>query len=175
MTLELSTHYVNRNYYSVITHQFSHECPLGNACDHGWSVDKSENQIQRFFVIFAAFDRDGTLLSISPTFCKHLFRTKVFYTIFLWLQSENFLAQRYWQKKLLIKCWWNWQLYSISSTFHAQIFCKCSFAKKLQSKNVTRYKLCKTLSYKKGGCKMLVKLKPGQRREYTLRRSITKT
>ncbi len=44
-----------------IAYQFSHECPLGNACDHGWFVDESKYQVQRFLIVLPAFDRDGTL------------------------------------------------------------------------------------------------------------------
>jgi len=40
-------------------------------------------------------------------------------------------------------------------------FCaKILVSKKLQSQTETREKLCKTLSYKKGTCKMLMKLSP---------------
>ena len=42
--------------------------------------------------------------SISSTFYNRLFRTKVFWAAFLYLQ---FSFVSFWQK-LLIKCWWNW-------------------------------------------------------------------
>jgi hypothetical protein len=49
---------------------------------------------------------------------------------------------------------------SISSTFYEQILSRYSFAKKLQSQNVSREKLRKTLSKEKGASKLLMKLTP---------------
>ena len=51
-------------------------------------------------------------------------------------------------------------LRSISSTFYKQFLCQYSFAKKLQSQTAIREKLSKSLSYKKGGSMMLMKLTP---------------
>jgi len=51
-------------------------------------------------------------------------------------------------------------LWSISSTYYEQLLCQNSFTKKLQSQTATREKLRKTLSYKKGSSKMLMKLTP---------------
>jgi hypothetical protein len=48
---------------------------------------------------------------------------------------------------------------SISSTFYTQLLRQYFDAKKLQSQNITREKLHKTLLYEKFACKMLMKLK----------------
>jgi len=49
---------------------------------------------------------------------------------------------------------------SISSTFYSRLLWQYFWAKKLQSQNVTREKLCKALLYKIFLCKMLMKLAP---------------
>jgi len=69
--------------------------------------------------------------------------------------SINLMAQN-----LLIESWYNLHLLSISSTFYDQLLCRYSCAKKFPSQTVTGEKLCNTLSYKKGGHKMLMKLTP---------------
>jgi len=51
-------------------------------------------------------------------------------------------------------------LKSVSSTFNEQLLQAYSFANKLQSQTLIREKLRKLHSYKKGACKMLVKLTP---------------
>jgi len=48
----------------------------------------------------------------------------------------------------------------MSSIFYKQLLRQYSFAKKLQSQNVSREKLRKALLYKKGARKMLMKLTP---------------
>jgi hypothetical protein len=53
-------------------------------------------------------------------------------------------------------------LESISSTFYVSIFCIKVLSYFCQSQNVTREKLCKALSYKKRGRKMLMKLTAGR-------------
>jgi len=45
--------------------------------------------------------------------------------------------------------------------FYNQLLCRYSFNKKLQSQTVIREKLRKAPSYKKGMCKMIVKLTTG--------------
>jgi len=54
-------------------------------------------------------------------------------------------------------------LKSILSTFYKLLLRQYSFAKKIQSQTVIREKMRKTLSYKKVGCKMLLKLAPGKK------------
>ena len=51
-------------------------------------------------------------------------------------------------------------LVSVSSTFYAHIFLYKILAPKITKPNVTREKLPKRLTYKKGVCKMLMKLTP---------------
>jgi hypothetical protein len=48
-------------------------------------------------------------------------------------------------------------LYIVSPTFYEQFLCRYYFAKKLQSKTVTREKLCKNHFVQKAARKMLVK------------------
>ncbi len=52
-------------------------------------------------------------------------------------------------------------LWSISPTFYENLLLWFPCAKKLQSQNVNREKVRKTLVWGKAACKMLVKLKPG--------------
>jgi hypothetical protein len=61
----------------------------------------------------------------------------------------------------------------ISPTFYEQLLRQFSFNKKLQSQTVNRGKLCKTLSYKKDGHKMLVKLTPSANFIIVLRAAFT--
>ena len=53
------------------------------------------------------------LVSISPTFYKQLFCTRVFCAAFMCL-GLWFVGKRKTEKKLLVKCWWNWLLFSSS-------------------------------------------------------------
>ncbi len=56
-------------------------------------------------------------MSISPIFYEQFFVWKFlcsFYVLTIWVC--NFLAKGFLAQKLLIKCWWNWQLESISPT-----------------------------------------------------------
>jgi hypothetical protein len=61
-----------------------------------------------------AVQRTLVWLSISPIFYKQLFHTKVPCPHFMCLQFGFiiFLAKGILEKKLLIKCWWNWHLVS---------------------------------------------------------------
>jgi len=52
-------------------------------------------------------------------------------------------------------------LINILQAAFAPIFLRQKTKKKKQSQILSRDKLCKTLLYKKAGCKMLVKLTPG--------------
>jgi len=54
-------------------------------------------------------------------------------------------------KMLLVKCWSNWHLPAISSTFYACVFCTKFWCQKLQSWNVTR-KSCAILFRTKKPC-----------------------
>ncbi len=53
------------------------------------------------------------------------------------------LEKHFRTKKLLIKCWWNWHLWSISSTLYCHIFCTKVLRASFFYEHVTREKLAK--------------------------------
>ncbi len=79
------------------------------------------------------------------------------------LQVEKNCAKHNCTKKLGVKCWWNWDLGLISSTFDTQILCTKVFFGSFFYLHVAREKLPKRCSFeKKFRIKMLVKLRPGR-------------
>ncbi len=87
---------------------------------------------------------------------------------YLWFMCSFYLfmlcilifCERILVEKLLVKCWWYWLLWSISSTFYAWIFCIKVFFGSFFFLHVTREKLPKRCSYQKFAHKLLMKLIP---------------
>jgi len=108
-------------------------------------------------------------VSISSTFYVHVFRMK------FWCQKlQSFVlalrlfgAKKLCTKNACVKHWWNWPLVSILSTFYARLLCQYFCAKKMQSLDIIREKLRKSLLYKKMARKMLMKLTEGSSKPHT--------
>jgi len=69
------------------------------------------------------------------------------------------LAPKFCTKNALIKCWWNWDQLSISSTFYTRVFCT-KFWRQKESK--LKYSFVIFGANKKCARKMLVKLRPAE-------------
>ncbi len=96
-------------------------------------------------------------VSISSTLYAQIFRTNVFSAAFLRTYVRTYIEKScriddIRRKNSYVKCWWNWWLVSISSTFYGRVFCKKFWCQKLQSCVLDlklEKKLPKRLSYEK--------------------------
>jgi len=100
-------------------------------------------------------------------FLNDCFRTWSFYSL-IFFELNKFLtyptSQSFYSIYQIFLDFRFWPLFrdqaSISSTFYKSLFWQYFSAKKFQSQNVIREKLCKAILYKKFAHKMLIKLTP---------------
>ncbi len=78
-------------YFFAILHSFSPTC------------------YEKLLLLFPFANCKTNLLSISSTFYAHIFCTKIFYLLRVWLWV-NFCT-----KNTVVKCWWNWHLKAYKS------------------------------------------------------------
>ncbi len=119
-------------------------------------MPKSVKLGKKLPVSFFLFDKSYRQFHqhLTSSFCNNIFAAKKFKSK-LWLDKS--CPKHFHTKNLRVKCWWNWNLVSISSTLNVQIFCRfCSF----YYVHVTREKLPKWSLYEKFVHLTLMKLTP---------------
>jgi len=72
----------------------------------------------------------------------------------------HFYDESIFSKKLLVKCWWNWLLWSISSTYYACVFCTKFWLQKVWKPKQSFVIFGAKIFYKKHAHKMMMKSTP---------------